>query len=72
MKHSFIAKNSFLCKRDWLCAVHEEVCTMSCSRVHAFGDAYSDGFPYNITHLFCSASVFGHLKLCSRFCSCKM
>ena len=33
MKHS-LAKNSFQCKRDWLCTVHEEVC-MLCSRVYA-------------------------------------
>ena len=48
---------------------------MLCSRVHAmhaFGHAYADGFPYNTTYLFCSVSVFGHLKLCSRFCSCKI
>ena len=48
---------------------------MLCSRVHAlhaFGHAYAGGFPYNTTYLFFSVPEFGHLKLCSRFCSCKM
>lgn len=61
---TFVSEKQFSVQRDWLCTVHEEVC-MLCSRVHemhAFGHAYADGFPYNMTYLFCSASVFGHLK----------